>query len=56
MSHDQLRERAWPFRETPNRQTGQSDAIHSAEACASTVVKLMVPVKASMAVVCTVAI
>jgi hypothetical protein len=46
---------AWPFRETPNRQTGHSDA-HSPEACASTVVKLMVPVKASMAVVCTVAI
>src|SRR5689334_16681943 len=38
------------------RQTGQSAAIHSPEACASTVVRLTVPIEASIAVVCTVAI
>jgi hypothetical protein len=37
-------------------QTGQSEAIHSPEACASTVVKLTMPDAWSMAVVCTVAI
>jgi len=37
-------------------QTGQSEAIHSPEACASTVVKLTRPDAGSMAVVCTVAI
>src|SRR6476619_1646862 len=37
-------------------QTGQSDAIHSPEACASVVVKLTIPAVWSMAVVCTVAI
>ena len=33
-------------------QTGQSDAIHSPEACASVVVKLTIPAVWSMAVVC----
>src|SRR6266699_1094182 len=39
-----------------SRQTGQSEAIHSPEAWASTVVRLIVPLAASMAVVWTVAI
>jgi len=38
------------------RQTGQSDAIHSPEACARTVVRLMIPLATSMAIVCSVAI
>ena len=37
-------------------QTGQSEAIHSPEACASTVVRLTMPAVWSMAVVCTVAV
>src|SRR5262245_37306278 len=37
-------------------QTGQSEAIHSPEACASTVVKLTRPDPSSMAVLCMVAI
>src|SRR5262245_12963954 len=37
-------------------QTGQSDAIHSPDECASMVVRLTMPVAGSMAVVCTVAI
>src|SRR5207245_681844 len=37
-------------------QTGQSDAIHSPEECASTVVRRMRPASVSIAVVCTVAI
>src|SRR5437763_8471958 len=37
-------------------QTGQSDAIHSPDECASMVVRLTIPVAGSMAVVCTVAI
>ena len=37
-------------------QTGQSEAIHSPEACASMVVKLTIPEPLSIAVVCTVAI
>ena len=37
-------------------QTGQSEAIHSPEECASTVVRLTVPATWSIAVVCTVAI
>ena len=37
-------------------QTGQSEAIHSPEACASVVVRLTMPAVWSMAVVCTVAI
>src|SRR5262245_53993164 len=37
-------------------QTGQSEAIHSPEACASMVVRLTIPIAGSMAVVCTVAI
>ena len=37
-------------------QTGQSEAIHSPEACASTVVRLTMPAVWSIAVVCTVAI
>jgi predicted nucleic acid-binding protein len=37
-------------------QTGQSDAIHSPEACASTVVRLTMQAVWSIAVVCTVAI
>src|SRR6266702_4806282 len=39
-----------------SRHTGQSEAIHSPEACARIVVRLIVPLAASMAVVCTVAI
>src|ERR1700694_4971653 len=39
-----------------SRQTGQSEAIHSPEAWARTVVRLIVPLAASMAVVWTVAI
>src|SRR6516225_866034 len=37
-------------------QTGQSEAIHSPEACASVVVKLTMPAVWSIEVVCTVAI
>ena len=37
-------------------QTGQSDAIHSPEACANMVVRLINPASRSSAVVCTVAI
>ena len=37
-------------------QTGQSEAIHSPEACASMVVRLTIPVVWSTAVVCIVAI
>src|SRR6516162_6579641 len=37
-------------------ETGQSEAIHSPEECASTVVKLTIPAAWSIAVVCTVAI
>src|SRR6266545_3187471 len=37
-------------------QTGQSEAIHSPDECASMVVRLTTPVAGSMAVVCTVAI
>jgi hypothetical protein len=33
-------------------QTGQSDAIHSPEACATMVVRLMIPAAPSIAVVC----
>ena len=34
-------------------QTGQSDAIHSPEACARTVVRLMIPAPLSIEGVCT---
>ena len=37
-------------------QTGQSEAIHSPDECAKTVVKLTMPAAWSTAVVCTVAI
>ena len=37
-------------------QTGQSEAIHSPDECASTVVRLTMPAAWSTAVVCTVAI
>ena len=37
-------------------QTGQSEAIHSPEACASTVVRLTMPAAWSIEVVCIVAI
>jgi hypothetical protein len=37
-------------------QTGQSEAIHSPEECASTVVRLTIPAVWLIAVVCTVAI
>jgi hypothetical protein len=37
-------------------QTGQSEAIHSPEACANTVVRLTMPAAWSIEVVCTVAI
>ena len=37
-------------------QTGQSEAIHSPDACASMVVRLTMPAAWSIAVVCTVAI
>jgi hypothetical protein len=36
--------------------TGQSEAIHSPDACANTVVRVMRPAAWSTAVVCTVAI
>src|SRR6266540_3716134 len=39
-----------------SRHTGQSEAIHSPEAWARTVVRFTVPVEASIAVVCTIAI
>jgi hypothetical protein len=46
----------WGLAVSAMGQTGQSDAIHSPEACASVVVKLTIPAVWSMAVVCTVAI
>ena len=52
----QGRAHAWGLTVSAMGQTGQSDAIHSPEACASVVVKLTIPAAWSMAVVCTVAI
>ena len=46
----------WGLAVSTTGQTGQSDAIHSPEACASVVVKLTIPAVVSMAVVCSVAI
>src|SRR5262244_3940585 len=46
----------WGLAISAMEQTGQSEAIHSPDACASTVVKLTMPDAWSMAVVCTVAI
>src|SRR5262249_45133737 len=46
----------WGLAVSAMGQTGQSDAIHSPEACASVVVRLTNPAVWSTAVVCTVAI
>ena len=41
---------------SPMAQTGQSEAIHSPEACAKTVLSRTMPAASSIDVVCTVAI
>src|SRR6266436_380935 len=46
----------WGLAVSATGQTGQSEAIHSPEACASMVVRLTMPAAGSIAVVCTVAI
>jgi hypothetical protein len=46
----------WGVAISATRHTGQSEAIHSPEACASTVIKLIRPSAWSMAVVCIIAI
>jgi hypothetical protein len=46
----------WGWAVSATGHTGQSEAIHSPEACASIVVRLTIPAAGSMAVVCTGAI